>query len=529
MPNKKETLYVVFGEYTERVEKFLNTQGYKVIGTDRTLDAAAIMARNLDEVPDTYLVLCTALVSGVVDVGINYDGSLIENLEKLRMAAPTSRLVLILPDVVEPRLCQEIVRMAIYDIFTASVVKYEMLPEYLSMRKNIADYPEFRSLPVPVTTIKHNVIVEDEEIIQKPGIFTIIWELIINFLNVIRGTLVRKEKDEPENNWSIPAHDEEEPIWEIPKSVEEPHNAERKDAARKSMPLDNIFPDAVAEEKNRSIQNLPVGKSDTGVDHLTGLLRREAIAGMVLTSAHSVLFADLNGFKKVNDKYGHVVGDRLLQEFANVAQRVVRKVDTVVRWGGDEFVILLTNSSRKSAMVTAERLRSQWAAGFLASRYKVGVAIGVSGAYNGGTLNEVVTMADAEMYKDKKKSSASTPWLFVIYGSTMTDELLRKVGKNGVLVDADIKMPLVASVSNKEAWKCDWRLGFRAAPMVLPFGVEFYGLTPELGNVLNDRDYEMVDDFLLALMAKKRVVVNVGEDARIVSGLSELGAVVLKV
>jgi cellulose biosynthesis protein BcsQ len=257
MPDKKETLYVVFGEYTERVEKFLNTHGYKVIGTDRTLDAAAIMARNLDEVPDTYLVLCTALVSGVVDVGINYDGSLIENLEKLRMATPTSRLVLILPEAVEPRLCQEIVRMAIYDIYTASVVKYEMLPEYLSTRKNIADYPEFRSLPVPVTTEKPNVTVEEEDAIQKPGIFTIIWGLITDLLKVIWGMITHRtenmtedapedqeiwdvertwnppvekpdaKQDDPEDaSWTIPADVEEEPTY-IPEIIEEPISAEK--------------------------------------------------------------------------------------------------------------------------------------------------------------------------------------------------------------------------------------------------------------------------------------------------------------
>ena len=52
---QKESLYVVFGRHTERVADYLKKQGYKIIGTDRTLDAAAIMATNLDEKPDLIL------------------------------------------------------------------------------------------------------------------------------------------------------------------------------------------------------------------------------------------------------------------------------------------------------------------------------------------------------------------------------------------------------------------------------------------------------------------------------------------
>ena len=61
---KKEALYIVFGGHTERIADYLKKQGYKIIGTDRTLDAAAIMATNLDEKPDTYLVLVRLLFQG---------------------------------------------------------------------------------------------------------------------------------------------------------------------------------------------------------------------------------------------------------------------------------------------------------------------------------------------------------------------------------------------------------------------------------------------------------------------------------
>jgi len=109
---QKESLYVVFGRHTERVADYLKKQGYKIIGTDRTLDAAAIMATNLDEKPDTYLVLGSALVSGVVDVGINYGAALLENLNNLRQAVPDSRIVLILPETVDPEVIQGTIRLS---------------------------------------------------------------------------------------------------------------------------------------------------------------------------------------------------------------------------------------------------------------------------------------------------------------------------------------------------------------------------------------------------------------------------------
>jgi diguanylate cyclase (GGDEF)-like protein len=264
------------------------------------------------------------------------------------------------------------------------------------------------------------------------------------------------------------------------------------------------------------------------IDFLTGLPRRESIAGMRLSGAHSVLFADLNGFKKVNDRYGHTVGDRILQEFAQVTRCTVRSDDTVVRWGGDEFVVLLAGTDRQGAEDAASRLRSRWAANAIASRYKVGVAVGMKAAYDGAVLDEVVAAADAEMYRDKKKTSAIEPRLFAVGGARMSDGLLRKIS-NGALVDTDIQNPLIYSFDRgRESWKCDWRQGLRAVPLLLPFGVEFYGVNHELGTGYDERDYEKFEDFLLALLPQKVVMVNMGSDEAIAACLSRLGAVPLK-
>lgn len=87
-------------------------------------------------------------------------------------------------------------------------------------------------------------------------------------------------------------------------------------------------------------------------DPLTGVSNRRALDEHIQTIAasrpderHSIIVADLDGFKSINDTYGHAVGDVVLQEFARRLERVTRSTDMVVRMGGDEFVILLTRLS----------------------------------------------------------------------------------------------------------------------------------------------------------------------------------------
>ena len=71
----------------------------------------------------------------------------------------------------------------------------------------------------------------------------------------------------------------------------------------------------------------------------------------------SLIFFDIDHFKKVNDNYGHLIGDKILYNIAQLVKRCLRKSDTVARWGGEEFVILLPNTSRKDAYKVAQTLR----------------------------------------------------------------------------------------------------------------------------------------------------------------------------
>jgi len=74
-------------------------------------------------------------------------------------------------------------------------------------------------------------------------------------------------------------------------------------------------------------------------------------------SEFSLIFMDMDNFKKVNDRYGHLVGSRVIVEIAQLLQQNVRKLDIVSRYGGDEFVIILPQTSREISFLVAERLR----------------------------------------------------------------------------------------------------------------------------------------------------------------------------
>ncbi|MBL1376852.1 GGDEF domain-containing protein [Zobellella sp. CGMCC 1.18722] len=102
-------------------------------------------------------------------------------------------------------------------------------------------------------------------------------------------------------------------------------------------------------------------------DPLTGLANRRAFSALLkqhhqqLTSRSepaSLLMIDIDYFKQLNDDYGHQVGDDALLHFARLARNVFRATDTIGRWGGEEFLVLLPNTDADRALVVAERLRS---------------------------------------------------------------------------------------------------------------------------------------------------------------------------
>ena len=139
-------------------------------------------------------------------------------------------------------------------------------------------------------------------------------------------------------------------------------------------------------------------------DSLTGLKSRAAFeptqekrkgsAGGI----SSLLMVDVDDFKNINDQYGHRAGDAALKSLALILRKTVRDKDSVFRWGGDEFVVILPDASLENAGVVAERIRAAVAHGGL---YSLTVSIGVAKIVN-DNVGLALAAADKAMYEAKE-------------------------------------------------------------------------------------------------------------------------------
>ncbi|MFE2040833.1 diguanylate cyclase CdgB [Streptomyces sp. NPDC059477] len=122
------------------------------------------------------------------------------------------------------------------------------------------------------------------------------------------------------------------------------------------------------------------------------------------TKGLAVLFCDLDGFKSINDRFGHNAGDTVLIEVARRLSRQVRDGDTVARLGGDEFVILADGLGRADAQDLAVRLRNEIIQPIRAEgrAVRVGASFGIGWAHCGMTADEVLKSADERMYVEKR-------------------------------------------------------------------------------------------------------------------------------
>lgn len=114
----------------------------------------------------------------------------------------------------------------------------------------------------------------------------------------------------------------------------------------------------------------------------------------------SVLLLDIDGFKMFNDTYGHLKGDAVLKIIARLFSTQLRISDTIARFGGDEFVVILPETNRRSALAIAERIRNTVAARSF-GKARLSVSIGVSAFRPGLTPEQLLDEADQDMYRRK--------------------------------------------------------------------------------------------------------------------------------
>ncbi len=149
----------------------------------------------------------------------------------------------------------------------------------------------------------------------------------------------------------------------------------------------------------------------TGCDNRRSLmdkLNHELARARRYGLAISILMIDLDHFKLVNDTYGHLVGDRVLQQLGDLLRRQVRAVDVVARYGGEEFVVVLPETDKEGGAVFAERIRIAVAEyDFSDASEKLGatVSIGVAGTPDDGIASpeELLKQADTALYRAKEQ------------------------------------------------------------------------------------------------------------------------------
>jgi diguanylate cyclase (GGDEF)-like protein/putative nucleotidyltransferase with HDIG domain len=160
-------------------------------------------------------------------------------------------------------------------------------------------------------------------------------------------------------------------------------------------------------------------------DGLTGLANPRALQFQVArelgrarrTAAQfSLILLDLDDFKIINDEYGHLSGDRALQEVAKVLQQTTRPYDTCIRYGGDEFVVLLSSCGRPEAEERRRRLQEAVAAISLHAEDGREIALRVSAGASvfpedGETYERLLARADRRMYRNKAESKRPRPLL----------------------------------------------------------------------------------------------------------------------
>ena len=140
--------------------------------------------------------------------------------------------------------------------------------------------------------------------------------------------------------------------------------------------------------------------------YLLSALDREVNRAARSNSKLSVLFLDLDRFKQVNDRCGHLIGSRVLRELGGLLQESVRAIDTVGRYGGDEFTMLLVDTGLEGAISVADRIRQSVAGhAFGAERgleLRLTVSIGVATfPLHGESRERLLDLADKAMYLAK--------------------------------------------------------------------------------------------------------------------------------
>ncbi|MBF0231721.1 MAG: diguanylate cyclase [Desulfamplus sp.] len=172
--------------------------------------------------------------------------------------------------------------------------------------------------------------------------------------------------------------------------------------------LENIVNERTQElrDKNRELEVLAITDRLTGICNrlkLDEVFEHERGRAARYNIDFSVILMDIDYFKKVNDTYGHQVGDAVLVQIARLFMEHLRKVDVPGRWGGEEFLVICPETNKKSALLIAEKLRSAIDEFCFPEVSHVTGSFGVTSYQKGDDVKNMMSRADEALYRAKEK------------------------------------------------------------------------------------------------------------------------------
>lgn len=176
----------------------------------------------------------------------------------------------------------------------------------------------------------------------------------------------------------------------------------------------------IRNHRRELLRQLLVVERSSQIDPLTGtfnrrcleqLLRKEMSRADRRSNNLSVVLVDVNDFKSFNTRFGHLVGDQVLAQVSHVLAGAMRGSDTVVRYGGDEFLILLGETNREQAEIVVNRIDDHlraWNRREKSRGWEVTVTCGIAEFVSGMPTTELIRLADEEMLAKKEQRATVT-------------------------------------------------------------------------------------------------------------------------
>lgn len=417
-------LYIIFGNHTDRLSEHLSAK-YEIAGADRTLDAAVAAALRLDPRPDVFLILGTALASTMVDQKLNWGAALLKNLTELRRTCPVSRLIIILPETASDSLAREIAQLGVYDIHRVEKVRVEELPGYIDNPRTFAD-TEMGGEKSEIDAAGKPGEVNLEEKERR--------SILSRTLDRFRRLRAADAPGMPSDaallygSQLFPCSGIEDALSKakarLPDALLVNENVSLSDVQNLKRNADyaGLAVVMVSPEADPSVFRCGIDDciSDTGRvsleravarsrrmrrlwsqanrDGLTGCYRRDFFDLWVesQTIDYSLAVCDLDDFKAVNDRHGHLLGDAVLSEFGRFLTASVRQVDIVARLGGEEFAVAFPGVQPETAAKIVQGVQDKWS-----HRTVEGVAVTFSCGVAGSAQGNAYDLADKALYAVK--------------------------------------------------------------------------------------------------------------------------------